>query len=139
MAGVVPYKTAKFDPFGVDFWTNMFLESLWGNTRSFHVDIKNHNDRYEIEADLPGLQREMITVSVEGGYLTISTKQEEEKQTEKGDYLVNERRTGGMARSFSLHDIKEDAISAEYKDGVLKVILPKSKEDKQLQRSIDIK
>lgn len=106
---------------------------------NFRVDVKDKDDRYEVDADLPGLHREMIDVSYDDGILTISADMNEESKTEKDNYVVNERRMGRVSRSFSVSDVKEDDITAEYKDGVLKVVLPKNGEEKKKSKKIDIR
>ncbi|WP_207644637.1 Hsp20/alpha crystallin family protein [Christensenella intestinihominis] len=115
-----------------------FLNGSDGFT-NFKVDVRDLDDRYEVDADLPGLHREMIDVSYDDGILTISADMNEESRTEKDNYVVNERRMGRVSRSFSVNDVKENEISAEYKDGVLKVVLPKSGEEKKKSKKIDIR
>ena len=61
---------------------------------NFRVDVRDKGDHYQIDADLPGLHREMIDVTINDGMLTISADMDEESKTEKDDYVINERRTG---------------------------------------------
>ena len=81
----------------------------------------------------------MIDVSYDDGVLTISADKSEESKTEKDNYVLSERRMGRVSRSFSVNDVKEDGITAEYKDGVLKVVLAKSGEEKKKFKKIDIR
>jgi HSP20 family protein len=145
MAGLIPFGrrhglSRGFD--GLDFWDGGFMRNFFNGSdgfTNFKVDVKDKDDRYEVDADLPGLHREMIDVSYDEGILTISADMNEESKTEKDNYVVNERRMGRVSRSFSVSDVKEDEITAEYKDGVLKVVLPKSGEEKKKSRKIDIR
>ena len=145
MAGLIPFGhrhgiSRGFDDLG--FWDGSFMRSFFNGSdgfTNFKVDVKDLGERYEIDAELPGLHREMIDVSYDDGILTISADMNEETKTEKERYVVNERRMGRVSRSFSVSDVKEDEISAEYKDGVLKIILPKSGEEKKKSKKIDIR
>lgn len=100
----------------------------WGGMSAFKVDVKDNGDAYELTADLPGVKKEDITLNYENSYLTIATKQEETKdeKDDKGSYIRRERSVGSVSRSFYIDDIDEAKISAEFKDGVLKVALPKA-------------
>ncbi|NLG25067.1 MAG: Hsp20 family protein [Clostridiales bacterium] len=63
----------------------------------------------------------------------------ENREENKNEYIYNERRWGCAQRSFTLNDINEDGIAAEYKDGVLRLTLPKLREPAKAARSIEIK
>lgn len=144
MAGLIPYghnKVSRHDPFDLGFWDggwmrNMFKDSAFG---SFDVDVKDKGDHYEIDADLPGLHREMIDISLADGYLTITANQDEEHNEEKDGFVLHERRSGKVTRSFMVGDVQEDKIAAKYKDGVLKITLPKNDKPKEKQLKIDVK
>ena len=106
----------------------------------FRTDIREMEDRYLLEADLPGFRKEDIDLELKEGVLTISAVHEEEKEQkdEQGSYLRRERRSGSYRRSFQLSGIVEDAISAAYEDGVLKLTLPKQGEPEPQVRKISI-
>lgn len=144
MANIQPF--GGFGPFGgglfgsVDRWPGTLFRSMFGGTMtgSFPIDIRDEGDKYVVEADMPGLHREMIHVDIQDGVLTISTDMDQETQTEGEDYVVHERRSGTMSRSFSVQDVNEDAVTASYTDGVLKVTLPKGKDDDKQKKIINI-
>lgn len=117
-------------------WMDNFFRS--SDMASFPVDVQEEDNKYVVTAELPGLHREMIDVSVDNGILTIRTNQEEEKRVEKENYILNERRSGMASRSFTLENVKEEDVSAEYKDGVLTIVLPKTSEQKPKGRRIEI-
>lgn len=115
-----------FDTLMKDFWSPWTSPSY----SDFRVDVKDRKKYYEVDAELPGLNREDIDVTVEDGYLTISATQDENVETEdECGYIINERRMGEISRSFAIHDVDESKVTAKYQDGILKVKLPKSKEN----------
>ena len=106
---------------------------------AFSVDVKDEDDKFVLEADLPGVKREGVNIDLNDGVLTISAEWTSEKKEEKGkDYIVNERRSGRASRSFTLENVKEDEISAEYRDGVLRLVMPKITETVRAPRRIEI-
>lgn len=92
------------------------------------VDIENKGDSYYIEANTPGLDPKNIEVQLDKNTLTIKGKIEREEKQENKNYLRVERAFGEFNRSFYLPDLDPQAdIKAEYKDGVLRITLPKAK------------
>lgn len=104
------------------------------------VDVHEIADHYEICAELPGVKREDIHVELDDGILTITAESRREKREDKeGRVVRQERRYGKYMRSFNLGgDIQEAAVSANFDNGILKVIVPKAKEPKPKQRRIEI-
>ncbi len=105
------------------------------------LDIKEKDGGYEIAVELPGVSEKDVEVSVANHLLTISGEKREEKD-EKSDkgYHVMERRYGSFTRSISLpDDVDEAKIDASVSDGVLKVVLPRSKATKDARKKIAIK
>ena len=98
------------------------------------VDIEDKGESYLLTADMPGVPKENVKLSVENGVLTITAESRTETKDTEGEaerrYLYQERRIGSMSRSFTLEGIEEQDISAEYTDGVLNVTLPKKVEPK---------
>ncbi len=102
------------------------------------VDIKELDNHYFLEAEIPGVQKDQIKVDYDKSYLTISVEQQEEMNEEKNHYICRERRLEKSSRTFHAKDIDPDGIEAAYEDGILKVTLPKTKETTR-KTSIDIK
>ncbi len=104
-------------------------KSFFGDSGVFacKTDVLDKGDHYELDAELPGFKKEDIKLDVENGYLTISAEHSEENEDkdEKKNYIRRERSYGSFRRSFDLSGVVEDGITAEYKDGVLKLKLPK--------------
>lgn len=105
-----------------------------------HVDIVEKDDHFEIKADLPGVKKEDVKVSLENGVLTIEASHNEEKTEEKnGKVIRKERRTGQFLRSFSLgSNVHDNDIKASFTDGVLTIAAPKVKPETPKTRQINI-
>jgi HSP20 family protein len=121
------------EPFFSDFGIWPFSWS--GGIRA---DVKDAGNEYLVEAEMPGLTKDQINIDVNDGLLTISANEETEQKEEKDNYIYRERRWGRMSRSFSLDNVNEKDIRAEYKNGVLYVHLPKAEVQKKSSRRIDI-
>lgn len=93
------------------------------------VNMYEKGDNIVIDAELPGIKKEDIDVTVEDHRLTLRGERKEEKETKKEDYYRKERSYGSFARSFMLpSNIAANKVDASYKDGVLHVTLPKTTE-----------
>ncbi len=130
----------SFDRFFEDFWNAPAARDydqdsvVW----SPRVDVKETKDAYEVLADLPGLQKEDISISLHNDVLTLKgeRKYKDEKEDENSYYA--ERSYGSFCRSFQLPaKVNTDSVNAEYKDGVLHLSIPKAEEAKP--RDIQIK
>ncbi|MCF7929077.1 MAG: Hsp20/alpha crystallin family protein [Spirochaetales bacterium] len=135
---------ALYRPTGVkSLWNEM--DSLFnsmlteGNGNSFpKVDIREEQDHYFLEAELPGMTEKDVDVSIDNNLLTISSARKEENEEKKEGYLVRERKQRSFARSFVLpRDVEKDKIEASYKNGLLTLDIPKS--EKAKPRTIEVK
>ncbi len=102
-------------------------------------DIYEENDMYHIVVDIPGYKKEDISIEYDKGYLKIvATHKEEEKSNKK--YMRRERvSTSRCERSFYLgEELNEDEIKAEFKDGILKVSVPKNDKEEPTKKIINI-
>lgn len=114
-------------PFVSDnFFRSFFDMSDMVGTAGFRVDVREDDKAYHLEAELPGVPKDKLNVSVDDGTLTISADLNEEKKEERGSYLYSERRSGHAERCFNLEGIDAEQITADYKNGVLMVNLPKA-------------
>ena len=119
-------------PFAHDFWGGK--NPLYGKRAKnmMKTDIREHDDGYEIDIDLPGFKKDEINVELDDGYLTISAEKSLDKDEEKkhGRYIRRERYAGAMQRSFYVGDaLTQEDIKAKYEHGILKLSIPK-KENK---------
>ena len=126
----------NFDLFD-DFFDDNFFNKKEKNLMK--TDIKEKKDKYTIEMDLPGFQKENIKLELNNGYLTISGKQENIIDEEEEKYVHKERFYGECSRSFYVGDnIKEEDIDAEFKNGTLKIDIPKKEEQKEITETKQI-
>ena len=131
---------------GLSLWDEMdrvfdnFLVDAPARSRSWSpaVDVRENENEYVLEAELPGLTEEDVEVKVEDNLLTIASAKDEDKKEEKNGYLIRERRSAHFSRSFVLpKDVDAEKIDGVYKNGVLSLHLAKKPESKP--KSIKIK
>ena len=112
------------------------------NFQLMKTDIREGEKEYLLEVDLPGYKKEDIKIDVTDGYLTIHAKTTDEiNDEEKGKYVRRERFMGECTRSFYVgDDVKEDEIKASFKNGILKLEVPKinPEEKKEEKKYIEI-
>jgi HSP20 family protein len=96
-------------------------------TAKFRADITESDKAYIVRAELPGVKKDDIQISIDGDQVAISAETHAEKEVKEGEKLVrSERYTGKYHRAFALGvAVEEDAASARYADGVLELTLPK--------------
>jgi HSP20 family protein len=109
-----------FAPFFNDHWDTNPIQ--WQPM----VDIIEEDGQYRVKAELPGIEKGDIKVDLKGNVLTLRGERSEEKNDEKDRYYRRERRYGSFTRSFALpENVDSEAIKADYKDGVLSIVIPK--------------
>ncbi|MEA3423849.1 MAG: Hsp20/alpha crystallin family protein [Bacillota bacterium] len=113
-----------------DFFSDTLLprKSLINGT--FKLDVKESDDNYQIEAELPGIKKEEINVKMNNERLTINIDKEEEIDESEKNYIHKERHVCSMNRTIYLADAMDDEIKAKLDDGVLTIIVPKHKKSK---------
>ena len=124
--------TLNTDPFAE---IDRLMNSFWGpdmektfapGFAGFKTDVIEKDGHYELEADLPGFDKDDIHVDLKDDVLTVSAEHDENKEEKKeGKYLRRERSVRSYQRSFRVEGLNQDEIKASYKNGVLKVIVPK--------------
>ena len=128
MFGMIPFEHREnnlFDLFD-NFERNFFGGS--SNLSTFRTDIRDEGDKFVMEAELPGFNKEDIKLDVKDGILTISAQHTENKdeKDDKGSYIRRERRYGSFTRSFDITGVDDEHITASYNNGVLELNLPKA-------------
>jgi HSP20 family protein len=104
------------------------------------VDIYEENDKFVIKAEVPGVKKEDIDISIENNILTIKGERKFEKETKKENYHRAERYYGAFQRAFTLPGIvNQEKIKANLDNGVLTVEIPKKEEVKPKKIAIDVK
>ena len=98
------------------------------------TDIKEKKDKYLIDIELPGYEKENIKIDVEDGYLTVHAEIDSNKEEkDEGKFVRKERYMGSCSRSFYVGDeVKSEDIKASFKNGMLKLEIPKKEEQKEL-------
>jgi HSP20 family protein len=129
----------RFDPFKEfprafadldDLWRAPLPRALWRNLPQepeIKLDVTENDKTYTVKADVPGVRKEDIKVSIDGNYVSISAEIKREKEEKKGETVVrSERYYGKQSRSFTLEsDIDDAKAEASYENGVLTLTLPK--------------
>ena len=120
-----------------DLFDEMFRDPFFEGTESkvMKTDIKEKKDKYLIDIDLPGYEKENIKMEISEGYLTVhaSVNKEVDDEKEKGKYVRKERYVGECSRSFYVgENVKEEEIKAKFKNGTLTIEVPKKDDKKEL-------
>ena len=118
-----------------DLFDDVFGVPMFSSDRIMRTDVEESDDHYTLKMDLPGYQKEDVTVSLNKGNLTISAKRNTSKdeKDDRGNILRQERFTGNCSRTFSVGtDVKDTDIHASFKDGILTVTVPKVEQKKEL-------
>ena len=129
-----------FDDFDRNFFRGFGRPEhvLYGKnaSRLMKTDVKETDEGYEVDIDLPGFNKDEIKVDLNNGYLTISTEKSLNKEN-KGKMLRQERYVGTMQRSFYVGEsITEDDIKARYENGVLHLQVPKKDAPKVPEKKV---
>jgi len=137
-----PTTTPNFVPFSRLF-DSFFNQDLTGSEEVSNrtwlppVDIQETDDAYRLSAELPGLTKDDINITLENNVLRLSGERKLEKDVKKESYQRIERTYGSFARSFSLpHQVNGDKVEAAFKDGVLTITVPKADQAKPRKISI---
>jgi HSP20 family protein len=136
-----------FEDFGDGFWRRPF-RPVGGTEKALAqkfaatpaVDVAETDKAYEITAELPGIDQKNVEVKVADGGLTIKGEKKEETEEKKKDYYVSERRYGSFERYFGLPEgVDAEKIEATFKNGILKIMLPKTAEAQKPAKKIEVK
>jgi HSP20 family protein len=104
------------------------------------VDIYENNDDVVVKAELPGVEKDQISVEVKDGILSLRGERKFEKEVKEESYHRIERSYGSFQRSFSLPvTVNQEKVTARFQDGVLEVRLPKKEQAKPKQIQVDVK
>ena len=118
MFGMIPFERHDDNMFDMfDNFQKKFFNDSNAKLPAFRTDIRDQGDKFLLEAELPGFQKEEISLA--------EHKESEEEQAKKGEYVRRERRYGSFARTFDVSGIDESGITAAYHNGILELTLPK--------------
>lgn len=128
---MIPRRNHEFDLLGEMFRDPFFTD---GESKIMKTDIKEKKDKYLIDIDLPGYDKENIKLEVENGYLIVhATIDNNNEEKEEGKFVRKERYMGSCSRSFYVGDeVKSEDVKASFKNGTLKIEIPKKEENSKL-------
>ena len=91
------------------------------------TDVRETENTYELDVDLPGFKKDEVNVELKNGYLTIQAAKglDKDEEDKKGRVLRQERYAGSCSRSFYVGDVRPEDIKAKYESGVLTILVPK--------------
>jgi len=123
------------------FTAPSMLREAGDNARAPRIDVREAENAIEVEAELPGVNEDDLDVQLHDNLLTIrGEKKFERKNENEGDYRIMERAYGSFARTMSLpYEVDPETVEATFRNGVLKLTLPKPAEARQTSKRIAIK
>ena len=128
---MIPRRKNDFDLLGEMFEDPFFSDH---ESKIMKTDIKEKKDKYLIDVELPGYEKEDIKIDVEDGYLTVHAEMNSDKEEkEDGKFIRKERYVGSCSRSFYVGtEVQSEDIKATFKNGMLKLEVPKKDQKKEL-------
>jgi HSP20 family protein len=131
-----------------EFWRRPFL-SLWDHERSWPgrmlslqmpaIDVYEERDQVVVKAELPGLSKEDLDVTLTGSTLTLKGEKKKEEEIKEKNFYRSERSSGSFVRSIELPaEVKTDQTKASFKNGILEIRLPKTEEAKKKVTTVKI-
>jgi len=149
MANLIPWQPFRelldigtiFDRFfGRNLTQGRFGQGLFGDGFwSPAIDVYDSEDRLVVKAELPGIDKKDVKVSIDGDILSIKGENKKEQEVKEKDYYYRERAYGSFYRTLPLRvAVKKEKVKASYKDGILTIELPKSEEATSKETDIQI-
>ena len=132
-----------------EFFGNAFDDYMKDTQRALYgkhsknlmkTDVKETDESYEVDIDLPGFQKDEVSLDLKNGYLTVSAAKglDKDESDKKGKYIRQERYAGACSRSFYVgEDVEAGEVAAKFENGILQLSIPK-KEHKQLPQNSTI-
>ena len=140
MYGITPFEKKTFDLFNAfhNFEDDFFKGTALSSCRT---DIKDEGDKYVLETELPGFEKEDIKLDLNGNNLTITAEHSniKEETNNNGNYVRRERTYGAYQRSFDVSAVDTNNIEAEYRNGVLTLNMTKNQTEISASRRLEIK
>ena len=135
-------RTANIPSLWDEFFGDAWMSNFWKNENGMSVPSANIAEgakEFRIEIAVPGLSKEDFKINLEENVLTISSEKERKEEKNEETYMRREFGYSSFRRTFILPDtVQGEKITAEYKDGVLNVTVPKKEESAKIQREIKI-
>ena len=143
MFGLIPFKMNRvykedvFDNFLSEFFNDDFFD-MSNINGSFKADIRETDNEYLVEAELPGVKKEDIELEYENNNLIISAKRDEFVEDNNNNFIRKERHYGNFLRSFYVENVDREGIQGRFKDGLLQIIMPKIERKTNRNKRINI-
>ena len=134
----LPFGYLDIDALMENFFNDTVFPRLYSNSNLMKVDIRETAGEYIVEAELPGVKKEQISLDLSKNVLTISVQRKDEINEENERYIRKERRYGSMVRSFAVDNVIEDKATAKFENGILTITLPKIKHEEKKVNKINI-
>lgn len=118
-----------------------FFPAFYGGKHSqkyMRTDIKENENNYLMEVEIPGADKKDIHIDLNDGYLNISVNKSEKTEGDKKDNYIHRERSFSCSRSYYVGDVKKEDIKAKYENGILNVTIPKEAEKKATESRIEI-
>ena len=154
MFGLTPYRKGRRnldmsrDSWDIDKMFNSMWEDFYSTMRvpdyfktgevGIKVDVKENESEYVVEAELPGAEKDDITLELRDELLTISVEKKDEIEEENNNYIRKERHFGTMSRSFYVDNIDGEKVNAKFENGILYITLPKKESNSPKKNQIPI-
>ena len=112
---------------------NIFFPYEHKENNMMKTDVKENENDYELQVEVPGVNKENISIDYENGYVTIASKTNKSKdeKDKEGNYIRRERYSGSYSRSYYVGEVDRESIKAKLDNGVLSIIVPKAKAEEQ--------
>ena len=112
---------------------NIFFPYEHKESNMMKTDVKENENDYELQVEVPGVNKENISIDYENGYVTIAAKTNKSKdeKDKEGNYIRRERYSGSYSRSYYVGEVDRESIKAKLDNGVLSIIVPKAKSEEQ--------
>ena len=137
MFDMIPFASTR--PYTASKIWDPFQEFFGSVARAAATDIRESDDAFTIETELPGFDKSEMSVNMKEGVLTVRAEHKDDGKTEEQGYIRRERSSQTVERRFEVSGVDAAAIKAEYVNGVLKLTLPKLPEIVPEQHQIEIK
>ena len=132
MFGLIPFRMTRGNNTTISSLTDLFdnffnddFTAAFNGSNDIKADVRETNEAYLVEAELPGVNKEDLRLDYDNNYLTISAMKNETFEDRQDNYLRQERHYGQIARSFYFDNVDKNQIQARFQNGVLDIILPK--------------
>ena len=145
MFGLIPFRMTRGNNTTISSLTDLFdnffnddFTAAFNGSNDIKAEVRETNEAYLVEAELPGVNKEDLRLDYDNNYLTISAMKNETFEDRQDNYLRQERHYGQIARSFYFDNVNKNQIQARFQNGVLEIILPKRNIERSSYNGIPI-